>query len=76
MNPANFFKIKLLWDKFTVNHPKFPRFLQAAAQASLGTGDVVEVKITKANGDTIASNIRLTEEDLELFQEMKDMVMR
>ena len=40
------------------------------------TGDVVEVKITKANGDTIASNIRLTEEDLELFQEMKDMVMR
>ena len=58
MNPANFFKIKLLWDKFTVNHPKFPRFLQAAAQASLGT------------------NIRLTEEDLELFQEMKDMVMR
>lgn len=74
MNPANFFKIKMLWDRFTANHPKFPRFLQAAAQASLGAEDIIEIKITKANGDTIASNIKLTEEDLELFKEMKDMV--
>lgn len=73
MNPANFFKMKALWDRFTVNHPKFPRFLQAAAQASLGAEDIIEVKITKANGDTIASNIKLTEDDLELFREIKDM---
>ena len=35
VNPAMIFKIKGMWDEFTANHPKFPRFLQAAASQSL-----------------------------------------
>ena len=72
LNPAKFFQMKMLWDKFTANHPKFPKFLQAAMGASIGEGTVIEVKITKPNGDSIASNIRLTQEDMELFREIKN----
>lgn len=73
MNPTAFFQMKALWDRFTLNHPKFPRFLQAAATASIDEGTVIEVKITKANGDTIASNLKLTADDLQIFQELKNI---
>ena len=76
MNPANFFQLKLMWDRFTKNHPKFPKFLQAAAMHPPEAGDIIEVKIIKANGDTVASNIKLTEDDLALFHEIKVMTMR
>ena len=71
INPAKFFQMKALWDRFTANHPKFPKFLQAAAQSSIGEGTIIEVKITKPNGDEIASNLRLTADDMELFRELK-----
>lgn len=73
MNPAKVFQIKNAWDRFTANHPKFPRFLQAAAQASIDEGTIIEIKITKPDGDSIASNVRLTAEDMELFRELKDL---
>lgn len=72
INPAKFFQMKALWDKFTANHPKFPKFLQAAAQSSIGEGTIIEIQITQPNGDTIASNLKLTAEDMELFQELKN----
>ena len=71
INPAKFFQMKALWDRFTANHPKFPKFRQAAAQSSIGEGTIIEVKITKPNGDEIASNLRLTADDMELFRELK-----
>ena len=49
MNPASLFQMKALWDKFVANHPKFPKFLQAAAASSIDEGTIIEVKITKAN---------------------------
>lgn len=32
VNPAMIFKMKSMWDEFTANHPKLPRFFQAADQ--------------------------------------------
>lgn len=75
INPAKFFQMKALWEKFTANHPKFPKFLQAAAQSSIGAGTVIEVIITKPDGDTIASNLKLTEEDMELFGALRNFSM-
>ena len=73
MNPASLFQMKALWDKFVSNHPKFPKFLQAAAASSIDEGTNIEVKITKANGDTIASNLKVTADDLQLFQEIRNI---
>lgn len=71
INPSNFFQMKTMWDRFAANHPKFPRFLQAAANSSIGEGTVIEVKIIKPDGDTVASNLKLTEDDMELFRQLK-----
>ena len=73
INPAKLFQIKNMWDRFTKNHPKFPKFLQAAAQASIGEGTVLEVKIIKPDGDSIASNIKLTADDMELLNEITNV---
>lgn len=76
MDPTKFFRIKMLWDRFAANHPKFPRFLQAAAQSSIGEGTVIEVTITQPNGDTIASNLKVTAEDMELYYQIKDLAVK
>lgn len=75
INPAKIFQMKALWDRFMANHPKFPKFLQAAAQSSIGEGTIIEVTITKPDGDTIASNLKLTAEDMELFAELRNFSM-
>lgn len=73
MNPASLFQMKAMWDRFCANHPKFPKFLQAATASSIDEGTVIEVKITKSNGDSIASNLKVTADDLALFQELKNI---
>lgn len=73
MNPADIFKIKGAWDRFAVNHPKFPKFLQAASTMGMAEGTIIEVKITRADGESIASNVKLTAEDMELFREIRTM---
>lgn len=73
INPSNFFQMKMMWDKFTANHPKFPKFLQAVAQSHVGEGTVIEVKIIKPDGDTVASNLKLTEDDMEMFRQLKKL---
>ena len=72
-NPTMLFQIKNMWDRFQKNHPKFPRFLQVVGSEYIQAGTVIEISLTKANGENIASNIKLNEEDMELIAAMRDM---
>ena len=72
-NPTMLFQIKNMWDRFQKNHPKFPRFLQVVGSEYIQAGTVIEISVTKANGENIASNIKLNEEDMELIAAMRDM---
>ena len=74
MNPANIFKMKGLWERFTQNHPKFPMFLKAAGSSNLGEGTIIEVHITTADQKELSTNVKLTQEDLELIAQMKELV--
>ena len=73
VNPAMIFKIKSMWDEFTVNHPKLPRFIQAAASQRLEEGTVIEMTIWRPDGDTLTSNIKLTASDLALIEQLKEL---
>ena len=73
INPTIMFQVKSMWDKFTANHPKLTAFFRAAAQLSMDEGTVIEVKITKSNGQSLAANVKLTAEDMELFDKIKEM---
>ena len=53
INPAMIFKIKSSWERFTVSHPKFPKFLQAAAANDvMREGTILEINITTPEGGT------------------------
>lgn len=72
-NPSMIFEMKNMWDRFERNHPKFPRFLQVVGKECMQDGTVIEISVTKPDGQTIASNIRLNAEDMELIEAMKNM---
>ena len=67
------FKFKSMWDDFTSRHPKFPLFLSAVAQNGITEGTIIEVQIKRPDGKEFASNLKLSREDMELFQKMKEM---
>ncbi len=73
MNPASLFKMKGLWDKFTANHPKFPKFMQAVQQKGIQEGTILALSVTTPSGEKIETNLRVTAEDMELFRELKQL---
>ena len=73
INPAMLFKVKGAWERFASNHPKFMMFLNAAAASGIREGYVIELKITDNNDKTICTNVKLTEDDMELIDIIKNM---
>lgn len=73
VNPAMIFKIKSMWDEFSNQHPKLPRFFQAVASQPMEEGTVIELTISRPGGDTLTSNVKLTASDLALFDQLKEM---
>ena len=69
----NLFQIKKLWDEFTGRHPKFPNFLKAVSQNAIQEGTILEIQVTCPDGRNFASNLKVTAEDLELLQTLKQM---
>lgn len=75
MNPQAIFQMKSLWDRFSKNHPKFVNFIFAAKGMPYEEGTIIEVSIKSPDGQEIASNLKLSAEDLELIQQAKSLNM-
>ncbi len=73
MNPMDILKFKGMWDEFAKRHPKFPLFLNAVTQNGITEGTVLEIQIKKPDGIELASNLKISKEDMELFQKLRDM---
>ncbi len=73
MNPIAMMKIKSLMEKFKNNHPKITMFF-AAAPDYIEEGSIIELNIKSADGKPICTNIRVTKDDLELIQALKEML--
>ncbi|MBQ8688150.1 MAG: hypothetical protein IJ512_06330 [Ruminococcus sp.] len=73
MNPMAMMRMKSLMEKFRENHPKVPMFF-AAASGCVGEGSVIELSIQTAEGKTLCTNMRVTADDLELMETLKEMV--
>lgn len=71
MNTTQIFRLMGAWQKFTSNHPKFPRFLKAIAAEGIKEDTIIEISITTPEGKTYCSNVKITQSDLELFEQMK-----
>lgn len=74
MNPAAIFKIKGLWDQFVQNHPKFPQFLSAVMNNGVREDSVLEIQVTQPDGQQMKTNIKVSQSDLELFEQLKSLM--
>lgn len=73
-NPMELMKIMGIWNSFKANHPKFPKFMAAAAQPGvISANTILEMKITTADGCTLETNLKITESDMELIQQLKNI---
>lgn len=73
-NPMEMMKVLGMWNTFKSNHPKFPKFMAAAARPGiLVENTILEMKITTADGKTLETNLKITQSDLELFEQLKTL---
>ncbi len=73
LNPMQLMGLKNDLERFKNNHPKFIQFIQAMAQSGVQEGTILECKVISPDGQEIQANIKITQEDLALFQKLKDM---
>lgn len=72
MNPMELMKLKGYLDVFKRNHPKVPMFFRDAA-GSIGEGAVIEITVTSPEGRRLCTNMRVTAEDMELVQNLRNI---
>lgn len=73
MNPMKLLQIKASREQFKARHPKFPSFLNAVSKGAVTEGALIEMTITTADGKKYSSNLKLTPEDMQLVNDMKDL---
>lgn len=75
MNPAKIFQLKASWDRFAASHPKFPLFLRAVSDGNvMQEGTIAEITITTADGRKYETNLKLTANDLQLFDDVRQIM--
>ena len=57
---------------FQQDHPKVMPFLQAVGNNAVQEGTVFAIKVTTPDGKTLESNIKLTANDIETINMMKN----
>ena len=68
-------QLKPAWEQFKGSHPKLLNFIKAASKDSfLDKGSLIEISVTNSAGKTIASNIRVKEDDLAFLSALKDVL--
>ncbi len=72
MNPMAIMRLKPLMEKFRENHPKVPMFF-AAASGCIQEGSIIELSVQAPDGSPICTNIRVTKDDIDLINAMKEL---
>lgn len=73
MNPMALMKLMQMKNQFTATHPKFEAFLRMVFSRQLEEGTVFEITITRPGEAPITSNIKVTQSDIEMFEELKNI---
>lgn len=59
--------------KFQENHPRFVQFLKAMSQSGIQEGTILECKVITTDGKVMNTNIKITQDDLELLEKLKEL---
>lgn len=66
-------KLMGAWNRFKSNHPKFPAFMKAVQKRGFKENMIIEMIITEPDGEKIETSLKITQSDLELLAELKNM---
>ncbi len=72
MNPIAMMQVAGRIKIFKEQHPKALAFIQSVSEGDLREGSVIEVKVTTPEGKESVSNIKLTKDDIETFNLLKN----
>ncbi|MBQ1333440.1 MAG: hypothetical protein IIY36_10955 [Lachnospiraceae bacterium] len=73
MNPMTLMKLAGLGKKFRSTHPKIVSFFQKQIATGIPDGTILEMTIRKPGEEPVTANMRVTESDLELLRELKNL---
>lgn len=73
MNPMTLLSMKSAIDKFQNNHPRFVQFIKAMADSGLQEGTILECKVITPEGKELQTNIKISQDDLELIEKLKEL---
>lgn len=73
MNPMAMMKLRPLLEQFRADHPRLPQFLHTAA-TGMDEGGSIDMKVTNAAGQKIEASIRLTANDIALFNALRELL--
>ena len=73
MNPAIMMKMMQRLNIFRSQHPKFQAFLGSVTQGARREGSIIEIKVTDPDGGEYISNIKLTSDDIETVEMLKNI---
>ena len=73
INPLDILKLKDRLNAFRARHPGFSRFISAARKKGVPEGSVLDVTITTPDGQSMATNFRVSAEDIELLRALTSL---
>ncbi len=74
LNPAALLKMKGAVQAFTANHPKVTQFFRQELGKGMEAGTIIEISMTRPGQEAVVTNLKISESDLELFKELKNLV--
>ena len=73
MNPMILMQIQQKINNFKNEHPRVIPFFLALKDSSIQAGTIVDMKVTTPEGKEMQCNIKVTDNDIELFNLLMEM---
>ena len=73
MNPMDAMQLLPRLSTFKEQHPKFLKFLKAVGSKGLEEDSIMDVKFRSTDGQEYVANIKLTKEDIETIEIIKNL---
>ena len=73
MDMGAILKLMAAKKEFEKNHPKFFSFVKAAFGRGVEVDSVIEITVTRPDGEQLTTNIKVCESDLTLIENLKTL---
>ncbi len=76
LNPLTMMKLNQAKNKFISNHPRFAAFIKNIFSRQIEADTIIEITVKRPGESPITSNMKVTESDLELLRNVKDIIKK